>query len=289
VTDSEEGFAEALAAAQQADVIIMALGETFMMSGEAHSRANLDLPGKQLKLLQAIVATGKPVVLVVFSGRPLALSWEAAHVPAILEAWFPGVQAGPALANILLGDSAPSGHLTASFPRSTGQVPVYYNALNTGRPSPKPDKGGNPFTYGYLDEAVSPLFPFGWGLTYTTFAYSPTTLSVSTLSAADLNDKGHFTASATITNTGSRPAAEVVQLYIRQRGASVARPVRELKGFEKITLAPGESRTVSFTLTRAELAFWNLDLVHTVEPGELTVWLAPNSINGEPAIVKILD
>lgn len=287
VTDSEEGFAQALAAAQQADVIIMALGETFMMSGESHSRANLDFPGRQRQLLQAVVATGKPVVLVVFSGRPLALSWEAAHVPAILEAWFPGVQAGPALANVLLGDTAPSGRLTASFPRSTGQVPVYYNALNTGRPSPNPDKGGNPFTYGYLDEAVSPLFAFGWGLTYTTFSYSPTQLSVGKLSAKDLNDQGSFTASATITNTGPRPAAEVVQLYIRQRGASVARPVRELKGFQKINLAPGESQTVTFTLSRTELAFWNIDLIHTVEPGELTVWVAPHSQGGQPATVSI--
>lgn len=278
---------EALAAANQADLVIMALGESFKMSGEAHSRTNINLPGAQQKLLQAVVATGKPVVLVVFSGRPLALSWEAAHIPAILEAWFPGVQAGPALANVLFGDVAPSGHLTASFPRATGQVPIYYNTFNTGRPNPKPFEPGAFFTAGYIDEAVTPLFPFGWGLTYSTFNYSPTTLSVNALSASDLNDKGSFTASATVNNTGTRAATEVVQLYISQRGASVARPVRELKGFQKITLAPGESRTLSFTLTRTELAFWNLDLVHTVEPGELTVWLAPHSLGGEPAKVMI--
>jgi len=286
-SNSEAGFPEALDAAQKADVVIMALGETFMMSGEAHSRANLDLPGAQLKLLQAVVATGKPVVLVLFSGRPLAISWEAANVPAILEAWFPGVQAGPALTRILYGDAIPSGKLTATFPRSVGQVPLYYNTFSSGRPSPDPFKGGNPFTLGYLDEATAPLYPFGWGLSYTSFDYAPTHILTPTVSAADLNDTATIKVEATITNSGTRPAAEVVQLYIRQRGASVARPVRELKGFQKITLAPGESRNIQFTLTKKELAFWNLGLQFTVEPGELTLWIAPHAQAGHPAKMMI--
>jgi beta-glucosidase len=286
-SNSEAGFDEALAAAQKADVVIMALGETFMMSGEAHSRANLDLPGVQLKLLQAVVATGKPVVLVLFSGRPLALPWEAANVPAILEAWFPGVQAGPALTRILYGDATPSGKLTATFPRSVGQVPLYYNTFSSGRPSPDPLKGGNPFTLGYLDEATAPLYPFGWGLSYTTFDYAPTHILTPTIAAADLNDTATIKVETTVTNSGTRAAAEVVQLYIRQRGASVARPVRELKGFQKITLAPGESRNVQFTLTKKELAFWNLALQFTVEPGELTLWIAPHAQAGHPAKVML--
>ncbi len=280
--DSEAGFAEALAAAREADIVLMALGEAPDMSGEAESRAHLDLPGVQLKLLKAVVATGKPVVLVLFSGRPLAIPWEAEHVPAIIAAWFPGVQAGPALVRTLYGDVNPSGKLTATFPRSVGQEPLYYNCFNTGRPAP----GSDHYVTGYIDERNTPLFPFGWGLSYTKFDYSPTSITSPATSATDINRDGAITVEATVTNTGPRDGMEVVQLYIRQRGTSVVRPVRELKGFQKIMLAAGESRMIKFTLTKKELAFWNIDLQHVVEPGELTVWVAPNCQSGQP--VKVL-
>ena len=196
-----------------------------------------------------VVATGKPVVLILFSGRPLAIPWEADHVPAILAAWFPGVQAGPALVRTLYGDVNPSGKLTATFPRSVGQEPLYYNYFNTGRPAPGSDR----YVTGYIDEPGTPQFPFGWGLSYTKFEYSPTVITTTKAAAAELNRDGAIAVEATVTNTGPRDGAEVVQLYIRQRGTSVVRPVRELKGFEKIMLAAGESRRVKFTLTKKEL------------------------------------
>ncbi len=281
--ESEAGFGEALAAAQKADIVLMSMGEAPDMSGEAESRAHLDLPGKQLKLLQAVVATGKPVVLILFNGRPLAISWESEHVPAILEAWFPGVQAGPALARTLYGDVNPAGRLTATFPRSVGQEPLYYNTLNTGRPAPGSDR----YVTGYIDEQNTPLFPFGWGLSYTKFDYSPTRITSPKVTAAELNRGGAIAVEATVKNVGPRGGSEVVQLYIRQRGTSVARPIRELKGFEKITLAPGESRLVKFALTKKELAFWNIDMQQAVEPGELTVCVAPNCQGGQAAKVMI--
>ncbi len=283
--ESEAGFGAALAAAGRADVVLMALGEAPDMSGEAESRAHLGLPGKQLKLLQAVVATGKPVVLIVFSGRPLALPWEAEHVAAILEAWFPGVQAGPALARTLCGDVSPSGRLTATFPRSVGQMPLYYNTFSTGRPSPGKDR----YVTGYIDELNSPLFPFGWGLSYTKFEYSPTRISTQRISAAELERGTAIAVEATVTNSGPRAGVEVVQLYTCQRGTSVARPVRELKGFERIALAAGEARRVKFSLGKKELAFWNIELMHAVEPGELTVWVAPHSRGGQAAKIMIGD
>ncbi|MGO9107687.1 MAG: beta-glucosidase BglX [Thermoguttaceae bacterium] len=281
--ESEAGFGEALAAANKADVVLMALGEAPDMSGEAESRAQLDLPGKQLKLLQRVVATGKPVVLILFNGRPLALPWQADHVPAILEAWFPGVQAGPALARTLYGEVNPAGRLTATFPRSVGQMPLYYDTFNTGRPAPGKDR----YVTGYIDERNTPLFPFGWGLSYTKFDYAPTRITTRRISTAELNQAGAISVEATVTNSGPHAGAEVVQLYICQRGTSVARPVRELKGFERIALAPGEARRVKFTLTKNELAFWNLDMKRTVEPGELTVWVAPHAQGGRAAKMMI--
>jgi beta-glucosidase len=276
---SEAGFDEALAAANKANVVLMALGEAPDMSGEAESRAKLDLPGKQLKLLQAVVATGKPVVLILFNGRPLAIPWEAEHVPAILEAWFPGVQAGPALVRTLYGEVNPAGRLTATFPRSVGQMPLYYDSFHTGRPAPGKDR----YVTGYIDERNTPLFPFGWGLSYTKFDYSPTRITTRKISAAELNQDGAISVEATVKNSGPRTGAEVVQLYICQRGTSVARPVRELKGFEKITLAAGEARRLKFALTKEELAFWNIDMRRTVESGELTVWVAPHAQGGQAA------
>ncbi len=291
LTTSQSGFAEAVSAAQQADVVIAALGEDAgLMTGEAGSRAHLKLPGNQQQLLQAIAATGKPIVLIVFSGRPLVLNWEAAHVPAILEAWFPGVQAGPALVRTLFGDVNPSGRLTTSFPRAVGQEPLYYNAMNTGRPAEgvdlthPPANSGEKFRSRYVDEQNSPLFPFGYGLSYTKFQYSPPSLSAQSLTAASLNSGASaLTVSAEIKNTGSRAGSEVVQLYIRQTGTSVTRPVRELKGFQKITLAPGESKKVEFKLGKNEFSFWNIDMKDVVEPAKVTVWIGPNSVEGSEA------
>lgn len=281
--ESGEGFAAALEAASKADVVVMALGESNEMSGEACSRTRLDLPGKQLELLQAVVATGKPVALVLFSGRPLGISWETEHVPAILEAWFPGVQAGPALVRALYGEINPAGKLTATFPRSVGQVPIYYNCFNTGRPNPGKDR----FITGYIDSACTPLYPFGWGLSYTAFEYSPARITTPRAKAAELNGEASIQVEATVKNSGEREGEEVVQLYIGIRGASVVRPVRELKGFEKISLKPGESRNVKFTLGRKELAFWNLEMNNVVEPCELTVWIAPHAQAGQPVKIMI--
>ena len=291
LTTSDSGFADAVSAAQQADVVIAALGEDAgLMTGEAGSRAHLELPGNQQKLLQALAAAGKPIVLIVFSGRPLILNWEAAHIPAILEAWFPGVQAGPALVRTLFGDVNPSGRLTTSFPRAVGQEPLYYNAMNTGRPADgvaltrPPADSGEKYRSRYIDEQNSPLFPFGYGLSYTKFQYSAPSLSVQSLTAASLNaGSAALTVSAEIKNTGSRAGSEVVQLYIRQTGTSVTRPVRELKGFQKITLAPGESKKVEFKLGKDEFSFWNIDMKNVVEPANVTVWVGPNSAEGSEA------
>ena len=289
--NSDTGFADAVNAAKQADVVIMALGEdATWMTGEAASRAHLDLPGRQQQLLEAVAATGKPIVLLVFSGRPLVLNWAAQNVAAMLEAWFPGVEAGPALVRTLFGDVSPSGKFTSSFPRAVGQEPLYYNALNTGRPAGKFDLSHLPtnteekYVSRYVDEQNSPLFPFGFGLSYTRFEYSPTTLSASTASAAALNAGSQsIRVSAEVKNTGTMQADEIVQLYIRQRGTSVARPVRELKGFRRITLAPGQAQRVEFTLGRDELRFWNIDMKNVVEPADVTVRIAPDSVSGTPA------
>ena len=290
---SNSGIAEAVRTAKGADVVVLALGESGNSSGEASARSRLDLPGRQQDLLEAIVATGKPVVLVVFSGRPLAITWASEHVPAILMAWFPGLQAGPALVGTLFGDAAPAGRLTVSIPRSVGQVPIYYNALNTGRPRVDPiglgpTKADPYYVTGYLDEANTPLYPFGHGLTYTTFSYSPTHVSTDEIGAEALNrGEAGLTVSAEVRNTGGREGTETVQLYIRLRGTSVARPVRELKGFQRVHLAPGESRSVEFKLGREELSFWNISMSNVVEPSALYVWVAPDSAQGQPAKVVI--
>ena len=256
----------------------------------------LDFPGQQQQLLEAIFATGKPVLLVVFSGRPLAITWAATHVPAILQAWYPGVQAGPALTRVLFGDVNPSGKLTVTMPRSVGQEPLYYNALNTGRPpdgidlTRLPKDGGEKYHSRYLDELNAPLFPFGYGLSYTHFTYSPLTLDTTQLSAGALNaGQGQpLHVSTTVTNAGSLAGDEIVQLYIRLRGTSVSLPVRQLKGFRKLSLQPGESARVDFTLGRDELAFWNIDLRDIVEPAQATVWVGPSSVEGPSAGFAII-
>lgn len=287
---SETGFAEALEAAKASDVVLMALGEDANATGEATSRTRLDLPGAQQKLLEAVVGTGKPVVLILFNGRPLALPWADRHVPAILEAWYPGNQAGQALLRTLFGAANPSGRLTVTVPRAVGQEPLYYNALSTGRPAqPDMDLTKPPVGYGasrwvsrYIDETNAPLYPFGHGLSYTTFDYSPVACDVRSLSAKAIEGGASFTVQAMISNTGTCVGTETVQCYIRLRGTSVARPVRELKAFERVELGPGQKRLVTFRLGREALAFWNLDLKEAVEPTALSVWIAPDSASGQP-------
>ncbi len=266
----EELRAEALAIAAQADVIVAAMGEASEMSGESSSKVDINIPDVQKRLLAELVKTGKPVVLVLFTGRPLTLVWEDTHVPSILNVWFGGSEAGYAIGDVLFGNVNPGGKLVATFPRHVGQIPLYYNHLNTGRPAS--DRGFEKFRSNYLDEKNAPLYPFGYGLSYTTFSYSDIELSNSTL---DMN--GNLTASVTVTNTGSRAGAEVVQLYIRDLIASISRPVKELKGFEKITLNPGESRKVNFTITPELLKFYNSNLEYVAEPGEFDLMIGTNS------------
>jgi beta-glucosidase len=286
--DAESGFAEAVDAASQADLVVMALGEDDSSSGEAGSRAHLDLPGNQQKLLEAVAATGKPIVLVLFNGHPLALTPVAPKASALVEAWFPGTEAGPALARVLFGDTDFSGRLTVSLPRAVGQEPLYYNAFSTGRPPEGIDLSHRPmnpeerYHSRYFDEQNSPLFPFGFGLSYTEFSYSPVTLSAGKLSASETNagKARPLEVSAEVKNVGDRPGTDVVQLYIRQQGTSVERPGRELKGFQRVTLGPGESKRVAFKLGREELKFWNLEMKDVLEPARVTVWIAPNSAAG---------
>ena len=293
--NDQSGFNDAVRVARKADVTIVALGEQGYRTGEAASRAHLDLDGPQEKLLEAIHATGKPVIVVLFTGRPLTVGWAAEHATAIVAAWFPGVEAGPALVRMLFGDVNPSGRLTATWPRAVGQEPLYYNALNTGRPTPPASEARGPtftdanrFTSRYIDERNAPLFPFGYGLSYTTFAYAPTSARAPTISAAAINaGKASVEVGASITNAGKREGTEVVQCYIRLTGTSVARPVSELKGFQRIRLGPGETRQVEFKLTREELSFWNIDMKRVVEPATLEVRIAPDSVQGAAVSVII--
>ncbi|GAC1641583.1 MAG: glycoside hydrolase family 3 N-terminal domain-containing protein [Candidatus Acidiferrum sp.] len=292
----------AVDAAKNSDVAILALGEQGQeMTGEAASRAHLDLPGRQEQLLEAVAATGKPVVLLVFSGRPLTLPWAAQRVPAILAAWFPGIQAGPALVRTLFGENIPSGKLSMTWPRSVGQIPIYYNALNTGRPkqqddsTPFPNGHDEKFVSRYLDEPNSPQFPFGFGLSYTTFQYGPTLLNKSELRLDWLKEglantssaPASLQASADITNTGSRAASETAELYVRLEGTSVSEPVRALKGFQRITLAPGETKRIVFTVPAEAFALWNDQNAYAIEPARVTIWVAPDSTSGTGAKIEI--
>lgn len=262
---------EALKVAAGADVIVAALGESSEMSGESSSRTNLEMPDVQRALLQKLLKTGKPVVLVLFTGRPLVLTWEEEHVPAILNVWFGGSEAAYAISDVLFGDVNPSGKLTATFPQNVGQIPLFYNHKNTGRPLQE-GRWFEKFRSNYLDVSNEPLYPFGYGLSYTTFAYSDIHLSSTEMSA-----DGELTATVTVTNTGSRDGAEVVQLYIRDLVGSITRPVKELKGFEKIFLKAGESRKVSFSITPELLKFYNYDLQFVCEPGDFDVMIGGNS------------
>ena len=303
IEGSDEQIAEAVQQAQQSDLVILALGENAPeMTGEAASRAHLGLPGRQQQLLEAIAATGKPVVLILFSGRPLTLPWTFEHVPTVLAAWFPGVQAGPALVGTLFGESMPSGRLVVSWPRSVGQEPLYYNALSTGRPagdtdlSRPPPKGTEKYVSRYIDEQNSPQFPFGFGLSYTSFRYGQPQISVKEVSARALNQElrlskrqagGSVSVSAEVTNTGVREGEETVQLYVRLQGTSVAQPVRALKGFQRIRLAPGETRKVTFNLSADSFSFWNDQNKFEVEPALATIWISPDSARGSAVTLEI--
>lgn len=268
---------EALKIASQADVIVAALGESSEMSGESSSRTNLNLPDVQHTLLEALLKTGKPVVLVLFTGRPLILNWEQEHVPAILNVWFGGSEAGPAIGDVLFGAVNPGGKLTMTFPKSVGQIPLYYAHKNTGRPL-KEGKWFEKFCSNYLDVDNDALYPFGYGLSYTTFRFSDITLNRSSIGMDN-----ELVASVTVTNTGDRAGSEVVQLYIRDLVGSVTRPVKELKGFEKIYLQPNESRTVRFTIAPEMLKFYNADLKFVAEPGDFDVMIGPDSRNVKTA------
>lgn len=267
---AEELRAEALRIAKGADVIVAAVGEAAEMSGESSSRTNLDIPQTQKELLKALLATGKPVVLVLFTGRPLTLGWEKANVPAILNVWFSGSEAGDAIADVLFGDVNPSGKLTMTFPQNVGQVPIYYAHKNTGRPLESP--WFEKFKSNYLDVSNEPLYPFGYGLSYTTFEYGSVKLNKESMTMTD-----SLVVSCEVKNTGSREGSEIVQLYIRDVVGSITRPVRELKAFDKIRLKPGESKVVSFTLSKTDLSFYNQDLAFVAEPGDFIVYVGGDS------------
>jgi len=306
---SQEQLAEAVKTAQESDVVILALGENAPeMTGEAASRAHLGLPGHQEQLLEKIAATGKPVVLLLFSGRPLTFPWAFEHVPAVVAGWFPGIQAGPALVRTLFGEVSPSGKLPVSWPRSVGQEPLYYDALNTGRPAGSidltrpPKNSDEKYVSRYIDEQNTPQFPFGYGLTYTTFRYGATQTSSpfskvapelsaqalnAQLRANDSQPNRALTVSAEITNTGTRAGEETVQCYVRLQGTSVALPVRALSGFQRISLAPGEKKEVTFELSPENFAFWNDQNKFVVEPARLTVWMSPDSAHGEGRTLEI--
>ena len=297
---TDEQIAEAVAGAKKAEVVILALGESPDMSGEAASRAHLDLPGRQQDLLEAIVKTGKPIVLVLFSGRPLTLPLAFGHVSSVIAAWFPGIATGPALARTLFGEVNPSGKLVVSWPRSVGQEPLYYNALNTGRPAGNvelnhpPANADDKYLSRYIDEENSPQFPFGYGGSYNSFSYGVTTITQKQLSALILNRNLGDTAKAAVKvqcevmNTGTQPGEEVVQLYIRLRGTSTAQPVRALKGFRRVALAPGEKKTVEFDLPPQAFAIWNDRNEFAAEPANVTVWIAPDSAHGSAAEIELL-
>ncbi len=294
--DQTAMIAEAVATAKKADVAVLALGENAdWMTGEASSRAHLTLPGRQEELLEAVAATGKPVVLVLFTGRPSEVSWAGAHVPAIVEAWFPGMEGGHAVADILFGDVNPSAKLTTSFPRATGQEPLYYAQMPTGRPAGKmdlshiPTNAAEKFLSRYFDVDNSALFPFGWGLSYTRFTYSQPSVSKAEVSLAnvvpgrDSSREPAVTVSFDVTNTGKVAGTEIVQLYVRNTSASVEQPLRELKGFERVTLGPGESKHIELPLGFNELSFVNTESKWVVEPTTYKVWVGGSSLASQEA------
>ena len=267
----EEMIHEAESVCSGADVIVAALGESAEMSGESSSRSDLNIPLAQKRLLQALLKTGKPVVLVLFTGRPLTIKWENENVPAILNVWFGGSEAGYAVADVLFGDVNPSGKLTTTWPQTVGQIPLYYNHKNTGRPLPE-GKWFQKFRSNYLDVSNDPVYPFGYGLSYTTFSYSDVKVSTTAPKGSQ-----KLTATVTVTNTGNREGKEIVQLYIHDVVGANTRPVKELKGFQKIQLKPGENKTVSFDITTDDLKYYHTDMSYNWEPGEFEIMIGPNS------------
>jgi beta-glucosidase len=266
--EDRSGIAEAVRIARAADAVVLVLGEHQDMSAEARNRTSLDLPGVQQQLLEAVHAAGKPLTVVLMNGRPLAVPWLDENVPAILVAWYLGVQMGPAVADVLFGEVSPSGKLPVSFPRTVGQEPLYYNHKNTGRPPSEQER----YTSKYIDVPWTPLYPFGHGLSYTTFTYSAPRLSAARMAGTD-----SLTVQVDVTNSGARAGEEVTQLYVRDEVGSVTRPVKELRGFERIALEPGDTRTVTFSLGPADLAFHDRAMQWVVEPGFFTVWVGTSS------------
>ncbi|MFM7154647.1 MAG: glycoside hydrolase family 3 C-terminal domain-containing protein, partial [Bacteroidota bacterium] len=276
--DSLQYFSLALKAAQESDVVVLCLGEQWDMSGEAASRARLGLPGIQQQLFDRIQMLGKPVVVVLMNGRPLCIPEMDAKAAAVVETWYLGTMAGPAIADVLYGEYNPSGKLTVTFPRMEGQIPLFYNMKNTGRPF----DANNKYTSKYLDAPNDPLYPFGFGLSYTAFAYSPVTLDKTQMTAG-----GKIRASVTVSNTGKYEGEETVQLYIRDMVGSMTRPVKELKGFRKITLKPGEKQTVTFDIDESLLAFYNHELEFRAEPGTFQVMIGGNSAQTNSATFEL--
>lgn len=271
LTDNQSKFAEAVATARRADIVLAAMGEDFNWSGEAACRTDLKLPGAQQALLKELKKTGKPMGLILMNGRPLDLSWEDQHVDGILEAWYLGTMAGHGMADVISGDYNPSARLTMSFPRSVGQVPIYYNAKPTGRPLPA-DAPETDYKTKYMDMPNSPLYPFGYGLSYTSFAVDGLRLDQPSFTKG-----GKITVTAEVSNTGSVDGETIVQVYIRDLAGSVTRPVKELKGFEKVALKAGEKKTVTFTIDEPLLAFYDIDMQKKAEPGDFTLWVGLNS------------
>ncbi|HEX9826410.1 MAG TPA: glycoside hydrolase family 3 C-terminal domain-containing protein, partial [Flavobacteriaceae bacterium] len=275
---------EALSIASKSDVIVAALGESSEMSGESSSRSDISIPEVQRDLLQALVKTGKPVVVVLFNGRPLTITEESEWASAILDVWFSGSESGHAIADVLFGDVNPSGKITATFPRNVGQIPIYYNHKNTGRPLGNTEGKFEKFRSNYMDVPNEPLYPFGYGLSYTTFDYGNLKLS-----ANQLNPEGTIEVSVDVTNSGDYDGKEVVQLYIRDLVGSVTRPVKELKGFQKVEIKKGETKTVTFTLTVEDLKFYNYNLDFVAEPGDFEVFVGTNSDAPLKAQFKLVE
>ena len=270
--DDDKAKEEALRVAADADIIVCAMGEMAEMSGESSSRTDISLPRVQMELLKDLVATGKPVVMLNFAGRPTVMAWEAEHVNAILNVWFGGSEAGDAICDVLFGDKNPSGHLTMTMPKALGQIPIYYNHLNTGRPVPEGVTEYRKYQSNYIDVRNDPLYPFGYGMSYTTFEYGKPRLSATTMKA-----DGSITLTVNVKNSGNRDGDEVVQLYIHDMVATIARPVKELKGFERISLKAGESRDVTFTINADMLKFYNSNLQYVAEPGDFEAMVGGNS------------
>lgn len=279
--DDKALFDEAMQTAEKADVIVACLGEMAEMSGESSTRTDLNLPDVQMQLLKALVATGKPVVLLNFSGRPTILSWENDHVSALMNVWFAGSETGDALCDVLFGDKVPSGKLVNTFPRSMGQIPVFYNHISSSRPVPDGEKVFHKYASNYIDEVNGPLYPFGYGLSYTTFKYSDVQLSADTM-----NKNGKVTASVTVTNTGAYDADEIVQLYIHAHYSTLLRPVKELKGFKRVHIAKGSSVTVSFDIDATTLQYLDASGHPFLEPGDFDIMIGPNS---KDVMTKVID